>query len=75
MKSKAYSATIPYVWKINGCILRGRLKRKLIWENGLAWCYNFIDTAYINLKKYVPQGFRDLLKLPVKFFEIIFGKK
>ena len=39
VKSNAENATIPYVWKINDCILKGRVNRVNIWEDGLASCY------------------------------------
>lgn len=45
VKSKSPNATIPYVWKINDCLLKGRVNRVNIWEEGLVSCYSLMRTA------------------------------
>lgn len=43
VRSKSERATIPYVWKINGCLFRGRVKRVIATEEGLARIYSMWD--------------------------------
>ena len=68
-------ATIPYIWKINDFLLRGRVNIVNIWENGLAACYDMLTTALDRLVKAVPQSLNRLSQLPVSFFTIIFGRR
>lgn len=75
VKSSKINASIPYVWKVNECLLKGRVGRVEIWEEGLAWCYGFMDTAAEFLVDTVPDSCKKLAMMPVKFFALIFGRK
>ena len=48
------NVSIPYVWKINDRLLRGRVNIINIWENGLAWCYGLFYEAFSNVKRIIP---------------------
>ena len=69
------NASIPYVWKINDYLLRGRVNIVNIWENGLAWCYGVLYEATATVKTAIPNAVSTLSKLPVEFFTLIFGKR
>lgn len=75
MRSKSEKATIPYVWKINGCMFRGRVKRLDAWQEGLSRCYRLMNFALDSLAEVVPRDLKKLANLPVKFFSLIFGRK
>lgn len=49
------NVTIPYVWKVNDRLLRGRKTIVDIWENGLAWCYGSLSQALYVVKHEVPK--------------------
>lgn len=69
------SATIPYVWKINDFLLRGRVNIINIWENGLAACYSKLTDSLERLVHVVPASLNRLAHLPVSLFTIIFGRR
>lgn len=69
------NVTIPYVWKINDYLLRGRVNIVNIWENGLAACYQILCHAQEGLVTAIPKSIGKLIHLPAKFFAIIFGKR
>jgi hypothetical protein len=48
------NVTIPYVWKVNDRLLRGRENIINIWENGLAWCYGTLSEALHFVRTRVP---------------------
>lgn len=68
MKSRLRNATIPYVWKVNDWLLRGRVNIINIWENGLAWIYSFFVNAITNFKTVIPESLGKIVKLPSQFF-------
>lgn len=75
VKSSMRNVTIPYVWKINDFLLRGKVNIVNIWENGLAACYTILQTAKDNFVSVIPRNLNKLVHLPSTFFAIIFGKR
>lgn len=75
VKSGLHNVTIPYVWKVTDWLLRGRVNIVKVWENGLACCYSLFDDATTNLVTVIPENLGKLVRLPGKFFSLIFGKK
>lgn len=68
-------ATVPYVWKINDFLLRGRVNIVNFWENGLATCYTILTEALERMVNVIPRSLNRIAQLPVLFFTIIFGRK
>ena len=69
------NASVPYVWKINDTIFRGRHNIMEFWYNGLCWCYDFITNSVTFLLKIIPKQLAIIKHIPGRLFSLIFGRQ
>ena len=75
MKSSIENVKIPYVWKINDIIFRGRKNIVNLWENGLSGIYQFLTKGFELVVYDIPKEAIKIFALPKKLFSLIFGRK
>ena len=75
MPSKLAHAKIPYTWKINDWIVRGKVNIKKVWENGLACCLNMLESAFDFFVEVLPKSLWTIFGLPKKLVNLLFGLK
>ncbi len=66
---------MPYVWKVNDNLLRGKTNIINMWENGLSKCYEILLNAWIFFTSVLPQALNFIKSLPFRLFALVFGKK